>query len=307
MPAHGHHVRRALGAHHGGVRQAARNHRRRDLRHPLGVRDVLLGELDVRMLLPEQRDDPLQPLELRGAGEMVPVVDRGRGTRAAGQQGCERQARCGPQQAASVDLHSFSLPPDSTCCVTTPAGPIGPGGAAGSSLGSSTSGTASSRRARSDRASPWPGAVRRQREAVLPLDRLRQQVIIVLERVFHPAALGQRRREMDADLEAGVAERDLEAVLGGEPAGLHHVADVAVDVQDVDAARLDQLALVPQAEILAAVDHDLGDGQPDLAQALEIVAQARDPRPRECRRLRAGTGAAGGSPPSATRPRWHRP
>ena len=71
-----------------------------------GVRDVLLGELDVGMPLLEQRHHPLEPAELGVAGEVVPVIDVGvaacasRGTPAA-----SGTAAAAVQKAASVDLH----------------------------------------------------------------------------------------------------------------------------------------------------------------------------------------------------------
>ena len=53
---------------------------------------------------------------------------------------------------------------------------------------------------------------------------------------------------MNADLEARVAKRDGQAVLGGEPSRLHHIADNAVHIEDVDGTCLDELSLAVQVQ-----------------------------------------------------------
>ena len=115
------------------------------------------------------------------------------------------------------------------------------------------------------------GPLRRDRVAIAHFDRLLDQMIVVLERVFEPVDLGQGGGKMHADLEHRVAEAHRDAVLGRQPTRPHDVGDVAVDVEDVDAARLDQPPLAAQVQIFAGVDMHPGRAGPDLAQAVEIV------------------------------------
>src|SRR5581483_4422565 len=78
-----------------------------------------------------------------------------------------------------------------------------------------------------------------------------------------------------------VAETDRNAMLGGKPSGAHDVGHLAVDVENIDASRLEQLALAAQVQILAGIDMHPGGAGADLAKPVKIIAKARILRPQD--------------------------
>ena len=117
--------------------------------------------------------------------------------------------------------------------------------------------------------------VRSDRVPVLAADRLLAEALVPEERVLDEEDVQERRGEVHADVEGGVADRDPDAVPGGEPGEPQAVRDVVEQVDDVDRARLDQPAAPVGVEVLARLQVGKRHLARDPAQPVDVVAQAR--------------------------------
>ena len=147
------------------------------------------------------------------------------------------------------------------------------------------------------------------RPAALELHRVGRQMLVVSEtRTPASPASGKRGGEMHARVRGKRvcrATRECRAHPPATPPASRRRIFPCTFMISTARAR-DQPPLARQIEILAGVEmrerHRLGH----LPQSLEIVAQARILNPEDVVPSVTETGAAAGSPPSASKPRWRR-